>query len=93
MSIVRAVVLGVAAAGVLAYVLGGALALVVAAGGGDLALTVGKLAFLEVEQGPTGAAVTLGPGLVLLALIGGAINGVAGALVRRRAGHDRDRVP
>lgn len=93
MSIVRAVVLGVVATGVLAYVLAGAVALVIAGSGGDLRLATGPLLWLEVDQAPGGAAVTLGPGLVLLALLGGAINGLAGLLVGRRTGHDGNRVP
>ena len=93
MSIVRAFVLGTAATAVLAYVLAGALALAVAGSGAEVRLASGPLVLVEVEQRVTGPAVSLGTGLLVVALLGGALNGFAGSLVRRRAGHDRDRVP
>ena len=85
MSIVRAVVLGTAAAAVLAYVCAGAVALVVATGGGHVRIAFGPVLFVEVTRAVDGASVALGSGLLVLALLGGLVNGAAGVVLQRRS--------
>ena len=85
MSIVRAVVLGAAATAVLAYVFVGAVALVIAAGGGKAHVALGPLRMVEVSHGREGSSVALGSGLLALALLGGVLNGLAGLGLRRRS--------
>ena len=87
MSIVRAVVLGAAATAVLAYVFAGAVALVIASGGGHVHIALGPFLFVEVARAVEGASVALGSGLLVLALLGGLVNGGVGV----PCGDDRDR--
>jgi hypothetical protein len=84
-SVVRAVVLGIAATAVLAYVFAGAVALVFAAGGGHAHVALGPLLIVEVSNGDEGSAVGLGSGLLVVALLGGVLNGAAGLVLRRRS--------
>ena len=85
MSVVRAVALGAAATAVLAYVFAGAVALVIASGGGHAHVALGPFLIVDVEQGREGAAVALGSGLLALALLGGLVNGGVGLVLRRRS--------
>ena len=85
MSLVRAFVLGAAATAVLAYVFCGAVALVVAAGGGGARLAVGSLQIFEVSHSADGSAIALGSGLLVLAFVGGLLNALVGYVLRRRS--------
>lgn len=91
MSVLKAFVLGIAATAVITYVFAAAVALVIAASGGSVEMTVGPLGFIEVTREQGESAIGLGPGLALLALGGGALNAGAGVLVRRA--RDRPHVP
>lgn len=85
MRLLRAFLLGAAAAGALAYAAATTLALAVAASGGAVSISAGPIAVVAVEQTTDGNATTLGPGLVLVALAGGVVNAVAAAVLVRRS--------
>lgn len=86
----RAFTLGAIAIGVLAYAGTAALAVAAQAAGRSLAVGVGPLVVVSVERDASAAATTFGPGLVLIAIIGGLVNVGAAHLLRRRAGGPRN---
>ncbi len=86
MRTVRAAILGTVAAGVLAYTVATAAVIVVASSGSVLDLGLGPVAVLSVDQLPDdgGTVTTLGPGLIVVALVGGLANAVAAFVIARR---------
>lgn len=85
MRTVRALALGTAAAGVLAYALAAAVAIVAQAGRDELNVHVGPLVLVAVERSSGVAATTFGTGLLVLALLGGVLNAILAALLGRRS--------
>jgi len=83
-TLVTTFALGAAVVGVLVFV--GALAVVTladASGRSDVSVALGPLVLLAFERGPRGTGTTFGPALVLLPLLGGALNAVGAALLAR----------
>jgi hypothetical protein len=80
----KAFVLGLVAVGILAYTVAAAAAVTAQAGGRALSVTVGPLVFVSVSGGSAAAVTTFGPGLAVLALVGGLVNLTAARLLRRR---------
>jgi hypothetical protein len=82
---VIAFVLGAVAAAVALSVAG--LVLGIAAQSGDwhsFRVALGPVVFLSYERLPDGTSTAFGNGLTLLALVGGALNALGAALLRRR---------
>ncbi len=87
MRILRALVLGLVATGILAYTIATAAAIIVASSGATIDVRFGPLVVLAVEELDDGGAVTtMGPGLLLVALVGGAVNAGGALVIARRAG-------
>ncbi len=82
----KAFALGAIAVGVLAYAGISALAVSAQAAGRSLAIGLGPLVVVSVEHEVSAAVTTFGPGLVVIAIIGGLVNVGAARLIRRRAG-------
>lgn len=81
-SVLTAFALGSAAVGALAL----AAALGIAAlADGTLQVAVGQLELVTVERAPRGTTTEFGAGLAVLALLGGALNAAAAAVLRARA--------
>ena len=87
----RAFALGAIAAGVLAYAGAAALAVGAQAAGRSLIVGLGPLVVVSVERQASDAITTFGPGLLVVAVLGGCVNLVAARLLGRRAGR-RDAV-
>lgn len=81
----KAFVLGCAAATVLAYAALATFGVAAQASGTDLVLALAGLTFLEVRSGAHLDTLAVGPGIVLVGLIGGAANALAAAIFGRRA--------
>jgi hypothetical protein len=78
--------LGAAAVGALAYAAATTVALAVAASGGELAFGVGPFDVVNVQRlAEGGSATTLGPGIIVVAAVGGLANAVAAAVLARRS--------
>ncbi len=92
MRALKALLLGALAVGAPAYALLTTLALVAQAGGRTFDVTLGPLVFVAVGEERDAIVTTLGPGVVVLALVGGLANLAAACLVRRRAAGRADRV-
>ena len=92
MRALRAFLLGAFAVGVVAYALVAGLAVTAQAGGRALDLALGPLTLVSVTQEGTATVTTFGPGLVVLALVGGLVNLAAAQLTRHRSGRSSDRV-
>ena len=88
----RAFALGTLAVGVLAYAGAAALAVGAQAAGQSLAVALGPLVVVSVEREASDAVTTFGPGLLVVATLGGLVNLAAARLIRRRAGGRRDGV-
>jgi hypothetical protein len=88
----RAFALGAIALGVLAYAGAAALAVGAQAAGRSLVVGFGPLVLVSVEREASNAVTTFGPGLLVVAILGGCVNLAAARLVRRRAGGRRDAV-
>ncbi len=84
--------LGALAVGALGYALLTTLALTAQAGGRTLDVTLGPLVFVTVGKETDAIVTTFGPGVVVLALVGGLANLAAAVLVRHRAAGRADRV-
>ncbi len=82
----KAFALGAIAVGVLAYAGTSALAVAAQAAGRSLAIGLGPLVVVSVEHEVSAAVTTFGPGLIVIAIIGGLANVGAARLIRRRAG-------
>ena len=92
MRALKAFLLGALAVGALAYALLPTLALTAQAGGHTLDVTLGPLVFVTVGEERDAIITTFGPGVVVLALVGGLANLAAAVLVRHRAAGRADRV-
>ena len=84
-----AFVLGAAAAGALALVVAVAASILAEASGRE-ALRVALLGvdLVAFERAPNGSSTTFGPGLPVLALLGGLANAVGAAAIRRLGGQE-----
>ena len=83
---IRALLLGTAATGAVCFVAAAGLALAVAATDAGLRVGVGALVLVEVAQSPGESAVSVGPGLAVVALCGGLANAAAALVLTRRRG-------
>lgn len=92
MRALRAFVLGAVAIGVLAYTLAAALAVAAQAGGRTLDVALGPLAVVAVAGERSETVTTFGPGLLVLAFVGGLVNLATARLIERRSGSSVDRV-
>jgi hypothetical protein len=81
----RALLLGLAAGTAVTWAAAATVALVASAGEVELALGLGGLRFLAVEQGADGSSATFGPGLALVPLLAGLANAAAAAVLAARA--------
>jgi hypothetical protein len=88
----RAFLLGAAALGLIAYTLAAAAAVAAQAAGRELELAAGPLLLVAVRHEAAATETTLGPGLLAVALLGGAANALAAAIVARRSRAPTDRV-
>jgi hypothetical protein len=80
-------VLGLVAVGALAYVAAATVALAVAAAGREVVVGVGPLVLVAVDRLPNEDSVTtLGPGLLVVAVVGGVVNGGVAAVLAHRSG-------
>ena len=85
MRVLRAVILGVVAGAVVAYVAAATVGLALTAAGVELDAGLGGLRLLTVELSPRGSETTFGLGLVLLPLACGLVNGAVAMLLAARA--------
>lgn len=92
MRALKAFLLGALALGALAYALTATLALTAQAGGRTLDVAVGPLLLVSVGEEGSTTVTTFGPGLAVIALVGGLANLVAAHVVRHRAAGRVDRV-
>lgn len=77
--------LGALAAGAVAWAAAIAAAIALQRpGGDDVGLRAGPVTFLAVDNEQRSSTATFGPGLLLVALAGGALNAAAAARLRRR---------
>jgi len=81
----RAFAFGTIAVGALAYSGAAALAVTAQTAGRSLALVAGPLVVVAVEHEGSVAAITFGPGLIAIAILGGLVNVAAALLIGRRA--------
>ena len=81
----RSFLLGALAIGLVGYALAAAATVAAQAGGDTLAIAVGPVEFASVTEEGTATVVTFGPGLLLLAVVGGLANLVAAWAIGRRA--------
>jgi hypothetical protein len=81
----RALVLGAAAAGVLAYAAAAAAAAIAQAGDDGLRVHIGPLVFVAVERVGRSTATTFGPALLAVAMLGGLANAAAAVALARRS--------
>jgi hypothetical protein len=88
----KAFVLGSLAFAVVGYAVAAALAVTAQAGGTTVEVGVGPVLLVSVTLQGTSRVTTFGPGILFLALAGGAANLIAAHLIRRRAGRRADRV-
>lgn len=82
--VVRAFALGAAAAGLLAYALAAAIAVIAQSGGRTVDVHVGPLVLVAIERTGATTATSIGSGLLLVALLGGVVNALAAAVLARR---------
>lgn len=82
--VLRAVVLGAAAVGLVAYACAAAAAVIVQVGGSTLDVRLGPVTLVAVERAGTGVATTFGSGLLVVALLGGIVNALLAVLLARR---------
>ena len=92
MRALRAFTLGCVALGVLAYAGVAALAVAAQAAGRSFVVGLGPLIVASVERDASAAVTTFGPGLLVLAMVGGCANVAAAALLARRLRGRGDRV-
>jgi hypothetical protein len=88
----KAFVLGMLAAGVVTYAVAGALAVSAQVSGRALELGLGPLHLVSVVTRGTATTTTFGPGLAVVAVLGGLLNLVAAWAVQRRAEREVDHV-
>ena len=88
----RAFLLGALAIGLVAYAAAAALAVAAQAGDRSLDLALGHLAVVSVVERQDATTTTFGPGLLVVALVGGLANLALASFIRRRAERQADRV-
>ena len=88
----KAFVLGALALAVVGYAAAAALAVAAQAGGTTVDVRVGPLLIMSVTLEGAARVTTLGPGILVIALVGGLANVAAAQLIRRRHGRRADRV-
>jgi len=88
----KAFLLGTLAVGIVAYAVAAALAVSAQAAGRTLDLRLGPLEIVSVAMEGTATAISFGPGLLALALMGGLLNLAAATMIRRRAEREGDHV-
>jgi hypothetical protein len=81
----KAFALGTLALAVVGYAAAAALAVAAQAGGSTLDVGIGPLALVSVTLAGATRVTTFGPGILVVALVGGIANVVAAQLIRRRA--------
>jgi hypothetical protein len=93
MRVMKAFVLGTVVFAVLAYAAAVALALSATEGGWSaLRIAVGPFLLVAVEQDGATTVTTFGTGIVLVGLLGGAVNAAAAAALARRGHRASDSV-
>ena len=85
MRALKAFLLGTVAIGVVAYAVVAGLVVVVQADGRTLDLGIGPVLIASVAVEGTAKVATFGPGLILVALLGGVVNLVAAELICDRS--------
>ena len=88
----KAFLLGTFAIGLVAYTAAAALAVAAQAGDRSVDLALGPVGIVSVVERAGATTTTLGPGLLLLAVVGGLANVAVAALIRRRAERQAHRV-
>jgi hypothetical protein len=92
MRALKAFLLGSLALGIVGYALAAALAVAAQAGGTTIDVGLGPLPIVSVTSEGATEVTTLGPGILVIALLGGFANVAAAKLIRHRAGRGADRV-
>ena len=92
MRALKAFLLGMLAFGILGYALAAAVAVAAQAGGSTIDVSAGPLLLVSVAVEGRSAVTTFGPGLLLIAIVGGLANVGAAQLIRRRTVGRDDRV-
>jgi hypothetical protein len=92
MRALKAFVLGSLALGIVGYAFAAALAVAAQAGGTTIDVGVGPLLIVSVAREGATEVTTFGPGILVVALIGGVVNLAAAQLLRHRHGSGPDRV-
>jgi hypothetical protein len=82
--VVRAFVVGLVATGLLMFVVAAALGVGAASTSLTLDVRLGPLGLLAVERDGVEVAASVGPGLAVVAALGGLLNAAAAALLARR---------
>ena len=85
-------VLGLAATAIFGYAAAAAAAVIAQSAGRSLSLAVGPLVVVSVESDAAGAVTTFGPGLAVVAIVGGLANLCVAQFVGRRSGRRGDSV-
>lgn len=80
----KALALGAVACGVLAYAAAAAVAVVAQSGGYTVDARVGPVLLVAVQRAGTVTETTFGTGLLVVALLGGAVNALAAMVLARR---------
>ncbi len=88
----RALFLGAVAIGVVVYAIAAAAALAAQAGGHELHLAIVSLEIVSVASEGSAAVTSFGPGIPLIAFVGGLVNAAAACLMRRLAERKVDHV-
>lgn len=86
MTLVRGFLIGVVASGAIVFVAAATLAAAVSSGSGSLHLAVGRVLLVGVDRAGDDVATSFGPGLVMVAAVGGVLNAVGAWVVGRRRG-------
>jgi hypothetical protein len=88
----KAFVLGALALGIVGYALAAALAVTAQAGGSTIEVGVGPLDLVSVTRDGATTVTTFGPGILVIAVLGGLANVVVASLMRHRSARRTDRV-
>lgn len=88
----KAFLLGSLAAGVVAYALAAAVAVMAQTAARTLEIAIGPVRLVSVAEEGNAVVTTFGPGIVIAALAGGTVNLAAARILQRRAEREADRV-
>jgi len=88
----KAFLLGTFAIGLVVYTAAAAIAVAAQAGGRSLEMALGPVGVVSVVERTGTTTTTFGPGLFLLALVGGLVNLALATIFRRRAERQAHRV-